>query len=441
MPGDKASSRDSAVIDDDLVEALGFEPLSTSAEGVSDTAPADEAADFDEPDIDEEPLGDIANPDDSETEGEAGAQSVVILGDTTPVDANDPVTSDIAAAILGDTDTKADLGNLDTEKVDTFEAVEEPDLDLLEDSHISRSESAHDEFIRFNDEAELNEDVEEVTLLEDLATDEDLVGGLEEDLVDEDLTDDASLDGLSADEEDKRIPDSLEDFVDDDPDATMLDEDFDPLAIESAFPDVPALDDSGEAMSKLEDRQLLTQPVDLDEVDLRDGTSVSILDRDDLGDPPPPVVDEPIPAAVGVAPTKGYRRKRVRAKKTRRVIRHIDPWSVLTFSVLFHLALYAAFLLASVLVWKTLEASGMVKNIEDFIIALGDYETYEINADVLFRAGVIIAGILTVASTILSVLLSVVFNLISDLVGGIRVTVLEEETVRLPAKKRVTKSR
>ena len=34
------------------------------------------------------------------------------------------------------------------------------------------------------------------------------------------------------------------------------------------------------------------------------------------------------------------------------------------------------------------------------------------------------------------VLLTVVFNLISDLVGGIRVTVIEEETVRVPIDKK-----
>lgn len=130
---------------------------------------------------------------------------------------------------------------------------------------------------------------------------------------------------------------------------------------------------------------------------------------------------------------EGFRQRprRVRARKVRRVVRHIDPWSMLTFSVLFHLCLFAALLLASVLVWNAAMAAGTIENIEDFIRDLGDYKTYEINGDVVFRAAMVIAGILTLASSLLVVLLTVVFNLISDLVGGIRVTVVEEETVRV----------
>ncbi|MEM9611544.1 MAG: DUF3566 domain-containing protein [Actinomycetota bacterium] len=125
------------------------------------------------------------------------------------------------------------------------------------------------------------------------------------------------------------------------------------------------------------------------------------------------------------------RPRRVRARKVRRVVRHVDPWSMLTFSVLFHLCVFAAFLLASVLVWNAAVAAGTIENIEQFIRDLGDYRTFEIDGDVVFRAAMAIAGILTLASSLMVVLLTVVFNLISDLVGGIRVTVIEEETVRV----------
>ena len=128
------------------------------------------------------------------------------------------------------------------------------------------------------------------------------------------------------------------------------------------------------------------------------------------------------------------RNRRMQARKVRRVVRHIDPWSVLTFSVLFHMCVFAALLLASVLVWNVAEAAGTIENIEDFILELGDYESFEINGEAIFRAGVAIAGILTLASSVLMVLLTVVFNLLSDLIGGIRVTVIEEETVRIHEK-------
>ncbi|MEM9566261.1 MAG: DUF3566 domain-containing protein [Actinomycetota bacterium] len=129
------------------------------------------------------------------------------------------------------------------------------------------------------------------------------------------------------------------------------------------------------------------------------------------------------------------RSRRLQSRKVRRVVRHVDPWSVLTFSVLFHLCVFAALLLASVLVWNAAEAAGTIEDLEGFILELGDYETFEIKGDVVFRAAVAIAGILTLASSVLLVLLTVVFNLISDLVGGIRMTVIEEETVRVRRRK------
>ncbi len=138
-------------------------------------------------------------------------------------------------------------------------------------------------------------------------------------------------------------------------------------------------------------------------------------------------------ATTTVEPPPTRSSKKLRARKSRRVIRHIDPWSVLTFSILFHLAFFSAMLLAGVLVWNAAIAAGTVENIENFIRELADYETFEIDSQQVFRAAVIIAGMLTLASSVLVVLLTVVFNLISDLVGGIRITVIEEETVRVPA--------
>ncbi len=439
MSGDNASSRDSAVIDEDLVEALGFEPLQAEPSAIAgrndsetdlvgsspsiaagdDAVVTDDASPSEIPDevgsaslnagVADELENDVS---DSSVE-ENGQQGVVILGEVTPVEAGDPVAGDIAAAILGDSD--------DTMAVSVESSAEE----VVAEGYDLGDEVAGAETVEslFGDRiiSEEHQEAEAVATSAPGLFDESAIDGTEAHSTDS--TEAHSTDGTEAHSTDST--DSTEAHSGDSPaESTVLG---------SAFPDVPALrDDQPSADS--EDRELLTQPVvvGLDELPV---SELGLEAEADLGAPPVEVT-KPVPAPVGSPPAKrSFRRKRVRAKKTRRVIRHIDPWSVLTFSFLFHLAVYAAFLLASVLVWRSLEASGMVVNIEDFIIALGDYETYEINADVLFRAAVVIAGILTVASTILSVLLCVVFNLISDLVGGIRVTVLEEETVRLPAKR------
>ncbi len=123
--------------------------------------------------------------------------------------------------------------------------------------------------------------------------------------------------------------------------------------------------------------------------------------------------------------------RRLQARKVRRVVRHIDPWSVLTLSVLFFLCLFAALLLASVLVWNVAEEAGTIENVENFILELGDYESFEIDGESIFRAAVAIMGVFTLAASVMVVLLTVMFNLLSDLLGGIRITVIEEETIRV----------
>ncbi|MBT8241961.1 MAG: DUF3566 domain-containing protein [Acidimicrobiia bacterium] len=123
-------------------------------------------------------------------------------------------------------------------------------------------------------------------------------------------------------------------------------------------------------------------------------------------------------------------RPRLKARKVRRVVRHVDPWSVLRFSILFHLVLFGALLLSSVLVWNAAELAGVVENLESLIAELGSLEEFVIDESAVFRAALVGAAMMTLASSVLLVLLSVVFNLISDLTGGIRFTVIEEERVR-----------
>lgn len=183
-----------------------------------------------------------------------------------------------------------------------------------------------------------------------------------------------------------------------------------------------------------DDAMLETKPRDVPEVepapqwatDERPEPIAPAVDRDS---PPQRSSNEPGRPATRTQGSRRRRRSRLRARKTRRVVRHVDPWSVMVFSMFFHLCFFAALLIASVLVWNAAVGAGTIENIENFIRELGDYERFEIDSDAVFRSAMLIAGIMTLASTIMVVLLTVVFNLISDLVGGIRVTVIEEETM------------
>ncbi len=137
------------------------------------------------------------------------------------------------------------------------------------------------------------------------------------------------------------------------------------------------------------------------------------------------------PAETRSGPPPAARRNRqIRARKVERLVRHVEPWSVLKISLVFYFCLWIIFTIASVMLWSAAVGSGMVDNVEDFIKELFALESFSFDADKLFRASAIAGLLFVVAGSGFTVLMAVLFNLISDLTGGIRISVVELETAR-----------
>jgi hypothetical protein len=119
--------------------------------------------------------------------------------------------------------------------------------------------------------------------------------------------------------------------------------------------------------------------------------------------------------------------RRQRVRKVTRVVRHIDPWSAFKVGIVFSLAAYIVGLTAGVLLWRVADSTGTLGNIERWFTQFG-WETFELKGDEVFAAARMIGLFLAIAHTGLIVLLATLFNLVSDVVGGLRVSVLEEES-------------
>lgn len=198
------------------------------------------------------------------------------------------------------------------------------------------------------------------------------------------------------------------------------------------------------------------------------------------------------PEATAVASRAGeaepaVRRARIRARKVKRIVRHVEPWSVLKISVLFFLSLFAIICVASAVLWNAARSAGTIDNVESFVTSLGFGNCEEVagasgtaptstsstvagggdqvvgsssttvapgapdatstlpDKDGKCAAGQELVGgfkfedkrifqgfalggvVLVLAGSATSVVMALLFNLISDLTGGVRVTVLEEE--------------
>ncbi len=122
--------------------------------------------------------------------------------------------------------------------------------------------------------------------------------------------------------------------------------------------------------------------------------------------------------------------RRLRARKVRRLVRHIEPWSVLKVGLLFNFCMWVVIMVAGVLLWNAAETAGTIGDIEQFAEEIFALEEFAFEGEQIFRAVALGGLVLAVAATGFMVLFAILLNLISDLTGGVRVTVVEEETAR-----------
>jgi len=190
-----------------------------------------------------------------------------------------------------------------------------------------------------------------------------------------------------------------------------------------------------------------TAPVDLDPGEESPAVSDDLLDelrRADIDGPtvaPAPQDDTssglrrprrdpdydpaPFPIPVNVPRMLG---RKPRVRRVTRVVRHVDPWSVFKIAIVANLVLYLILLTAGVLLWNVAYATGTVDNVERFFESFG-WSSFEFNGGEIYHNAWIAGLFVVIGLTGLAVLLATLFNLITDLVGGMRFTVLEEEVV------------
>ena len=148
------------------------------------------------------------------------------------------------------------------------------------------------------------------------------------------------------------------------------------------------------------------------------------LDRP--AEPPPPTgttisthTIAPVPRVVG---------RRPRVRKVTACVRHVDPWTVFKVAGAFSLVVYLVALTSGVLLWNVAHATGTIDNVERFFESFG-WSEFEFNGGEIFHNAWIGGLFAAVGLTGAAVLTATLFNLLTDLVGGVRFTVLEEEVV------------
>jgi hypothetical protein len=189
--------------------------------------------------------------------------------------------------------------------------------------------------------------------------------------------------------------------------------DPDPIALPTIIPAEPELKFMPEPVAPPELEPAVPAEEEFTDVDGTDGLP-------SLHKPKKP------PRALRPVTLRNPRRPRVR--RVTRVVRQVDTWSVFKVALVFSLFLYAVCLTAGVLLWQVAQNTGTVDNIERFFESFG-WQTFDLKGGEIYHNAWVGGLFLAVGLTGMLVLTATLFNLIADLVGGIRVTVLEEEVV------------
>jgi hypothetical protein len=125
------------------------------------------------------------------------------------------------------------------------------------------------------------------------------------------------------------------------------------------------------------------------------------------------------------------------ARRVRRVIRKIDVWTVVRFSLLFYGCLFVVVIVAGIVLFAVASVTGARHAIERSVGSYVGSTNFHILGVPVLRAAGLGGVVLVVAGTASSGLMALFYNLISDLVGGVEITVLEEDpsppAVRSPA--------
>lgn len=350
----------------------------------------------------------------------------------------------------GDVDALDDLFT-DESFDDAFDdAIEHADLEL----DIADLETLDDDDADADDDdaegsvAE-SDDADDADSEADVASDEESDATAEVDLDDADADDevDAASDGDVDDAADVDVDDDAEDLsveaeeLESDADDPTADAESDDVSDDEDYvlPEiVPATSDTDTDVDGRESPDELDESDDVSEdilEELRradiDGPVVAHAPQDDTTaavrrprrsadyDPAPVPIPAKVPRVLGRKP---------RVRKVTRVVRHVDPWSVFKIAIVANMVLYIIVLTASVLLWNVANATGTVDNVERFFESFG-WNSFEFNGGELYHAGWIAGLFIVIGMTGLAVLGATLFNLITDLVGGVRFTVLEEEVV------------
>lgn len=152
----------------------------------------------------------------------------------------------------------------------------------------------------------------------------------------------------------------------------------------------------------------------------------------------PKAVLESVPAPPNGRAPKQKKPRRSRVTTPREIyerryvqtVRKVDLWSVLKVSICFYLCALIVMLLAAVFLWSIASASGLIGNVEKFVGDLMSNKDFRFLSWQVLRATTLVGLVMVCLCTVVTVLAAAFYNLFAELLGGIEITVIEQEELK-----------
>lgn len=117
-------------------------------------------------------------------------------------------------------------------------------------------------------------------------------------------------------------------------------------------------------------------------------------------------------------------------RRYHQTIRRIDLWSVLKLSTCFYLCGLVVVLVALMVLWWIASGLGLIENLESFITDSTGLEDFEFLSWQVLRGVTLFGLVLVCVLVVVTTIAAAFYNLFSEVLGGVEVTVVEEELLR-----------
>jgi hypothetical protein len=121
-------------------------------------------------------------------------------------------------------------------------------------------------------------------------------------------------------------------------------------------------------------------------------------------------------------------RRRRRGLRVRQKIRRVELWPLAKLALAFHAICGAISLGVLVVLWNLASRADVPDRLTSFLVDIGFADTVEITGERLFRGATTIVIALVLHNTIVTILLGVLYNLLSGILGGLMMSVVQDDT-------------